>query len=215
MNWVRWTYHSEKQGLGVVIPDGCRDVILETRPGSAPAVFATALDAAPRSIRNFAGQRFTGFRLPPGVLPPDEALREARTLDDCVQILEHSLSRQAETAALTAFLAAPGGSLKAAAAEAGVSPRSLQRHLKAQGSPPPDFWRLLGRARRAAGLLSQGWALADAALEAGYSDQAHMIRAFVRWFGSAPAALCADPALLGNVTQPGLGNWTGEQISTR
>jgi AraC-like DNA-binding protein len=87
--------------------------------------------------------------------------------------------------------------------------------MKDAGGPSPDFWRLLGRARRAAGLLGAGWALADAAIESGYSDQAHMTRAFRRWIGAPPAALCADTGLLSDVTQPGLGNWTGEQISTR
>ena len=215
MSWVRWTYVSQEAGQELVIPDGCRDVLFEMRPGAAPAVVAPTLDAAPRLSRTTAGPICTGFRLPPGVVPPSAALAEAASPAACAQVLADAVAAQSEAAGIAAALAAPGGSVSSAAAEAGVSPRTLQRRLKAQGGPPPDFWRLLGRARRAARLLSAGWALADSAMEAGYSDQAHMTRAFRRWFGAPPAALCADPALLANVTQPGLGNWTGEQISTR
>ncbi len=217
MQMVHWTYEAKTAGRGIVLADGCCDVIVETRPGAAPEILTTGLDAAaPRSIRNTAGLTFSGIRLPPGVAPPPaDLLAEAATSAARAELLGQTIAAQEEPAAIAACLAGPGGSLSLAAAMAGVSPRSLQRHLRAQGGPPPDFWRLLGRARRAAHLVGAGRALADAAFEAGYSDQAHMSRALHRWIGAPPAALRADPVLLANAAQPGPGNWMAEQISAR
>jgi AraC-like DNA-binding protein len=81
--------------------------------------------------------------------------------------------------------------------------------------PPPDFWRLLGRARRAAGRIASGARLAEVADDAGYSDQAHMTRELARWFGMSPGQLRRSAPALDALLQPALGNWTGEQISTR
>jgi AraC-like DNA-binding protein len=110
---------------------------------------------------------------------------------------------------------AAGDSLATAARRLGVSPRGLQRRLRAIGLPPPDFWRLLGRARSAANALPGGAPLAAIAADFGYSDQSHMTREFVRWLGIAPDRLRHAPARMDIIRQPGLGNWTGEQISTR
>ena len=42
-----------------------------------------------------------------------------------------------------------------------------------------------------------------------------MTRAFARWFGHTPGGLRRQANLLEVVGQPALGNWTGEQISTK
>ncbi len=116
---------------------------------------------------------------------------------------------------LIVALAAPEASLRRAARLIGVSERTLQRRFRSLGLPTPDFWRLLGRARNAARALPCRVSLADIACAFGYSDQAHMTHDFVRWFGVTPAELRRNRGLLRMLDQPGLGNWTGEQISIR
>ena len=96
-----------------------------------------------------------------------------------------------------------------------VTVRTLQRRLKDLSLPPPEVWRLLGRARRAASMLPHRLPLADIAFDSGYSDQAHMTREFKRWFGQTPSMLRRNKTLLDDIAQPALGNWTGEQISMR
>ena len=45
--------------------------------------------------------------------------------------------------------------------------------------------------------------------------QAHMTREFVQWFAVTPSRLRRNPDLLNVICQPGLGNWTTEQISIK
>lgn len=53
---------------------------------------------------------------------------------------------------------------------------------------PPHAWLLQQRAERARQLIAAGAVLADAALAAGFADQSHMTRVFVRQFGYTPGA---------------------------
>ena len=109
----------------------------------------------------------------------------------------------------------PGASVAGVARQSGLSLRSLQRRFQDRHLPPPEFWRLLARARRAVALLPTPAPLAEIAAECGFSDQAHMSRAMARWFGHSPAQLRRDAGLRLLLAQPALGNWTAEQISTR
>lgn len=123
MQMVHWTYETKTAGRGIVLADGCCDAIVETRPGAAPEILTTGLDAAPRSIRNTAGQTFSGIRLPPGVAPPPaDLLPEAATSAAWAELLGQTVAAQEETAAIAACLAGPGGSLSLAAAMPGSSP---------------------------------------------------------------------------------------------
>jgi AraC family transcriptional regulator len=74
------------------------------------------------------------------------------------------------------------------AREAGVHPVSLARAFRSHyGSSPGDYVRRL-RIEWSAGQLRARipLSLADIALEAGFSDQSHFIRAFRRQFGTTP-----------------------------
>lgn len=64
-------------------------------------------------------------------------------------------------------------------------------------------------------MLADHASLTDVAHSTGFTDQAHMTREFVRWFGQTPGGLRRQPKVLDMLRQPALGNWTGEQISTR
>ncbi|MER0479612.1 AraC family transcriptional regulator [Streptomyces sp. Edi2] len=71
---------------------------------------------------------------------------------------------------------------------AGCSRFALYRAFRAEyGMAPSDFQRLL-RLRRARTLLIDGRPTAEAATEAGFADQAHFHRWFVRCFGVTPGA---------------------------
>ena len=63
----------------------------------------------------------------------------------------------------------------------------LRRFEKAYGMPP-YAWLVQRRAERARSLVQAGVSLGAAAIEAGFSDQSHMTRVFVRQFGFTPGA---------------------------
>lgn len=87
---------------------------------------------------------------------------------------------------LAAYLGELTPDIKIAAEIAGMSVRSLQRRLAADGL---SFSRILDQARFecAKPLLRQSdMKLTDIAFELGYSDQAHFTRAFRRWAGISP-----------------------------
>lgn len=72
-----------------------------------------------------------------------------------------------------------------------MSRRSLHRHVVGATGVGPNKIEQLQRARGAYALLQDGWDLAAAAIEAGFSDQAHMTRAFTALAGSSPARILA------------------------
>jgi AraC-like DNA-binding protein len=63
----------------------------------------------------------------------------------------------------------------------------LRRFAKTYGVPP-HAWLLQRRAERARHLIDEGHSLALAATSAGFADQSHMSRVFLRHFGFTPGA---------------------------
>lgn len=214
MDMVSWTHRAARAETALILPDGCRDILVRQGPGQAPRVIQTGLDLGPRHVTLRPGEVLTGFRMPPGRAVPEGLLMGAGGARDAGELASQG-HVTAEIEGLVALLAQPGATLIATARSAGVSVRSLQRHLARAHLPSPDHWIALARARRAARALGTGDPLARIATEAGYADQAHMTRAFRRWFGLPPARLRRDPALVAQLSQPGLGGWTTEQISIR
>ena len=53
---------------------------------------------------------------------------------------------------------------------------------------PPHAWLVQQRAERARALVRAGFTLGEAAIDAGFADQSHMTRVFVRQFGFTPGA---------------------------
>jgi AraC-like DNA-binding protein len=215
-----WHHRTDTAECAPVYPDGCRDVLIVREKGVPAKIVLTELDLRPRVAELAAGTEITGFRLRPGSLVGQRVLAELQL--DCgraEEVLGNELA--SGTAAgkaadeIILALVAPGASVESVAADLGVSRRTLQRQVKVLGLPAPDYWRLLARARRAAGLLTSGLPLGEIAFLCGFSDQAHMTREFRRWFGRTPAELKMRPDLLVLLCQPALGNWTGEQISMR
>lgn len=210
----RWSYKAEAHKTSIVFPDGCTDVLVVSGDNSqSNVVRATRYDMSPRQVKLRAGTVLTGFRLRPGTIidlrdldAPAHSLTNldaeissiVRLYQDIIQIIDD--------------LSLSGLSVGSVARLQGVSERTLQRHFKSLSLPPPGFWRKLGRARRAVQALSCSVPLSEIALEYGYSDQAHMTREFVRWFGKTPVQLRRNQAILNDLAQPGLGNWSSQAV---
>ena len=92
---------------------------------------------------------------------------------------------------LSAFHASSGRlSVQDIAQMHGLSARTVQRiMLDATGLPPKSFARILQFHRALRLLRDHRLSPSDAALEAGYTDQAHMTHALRRFGGSSPARL--------------------------
>lgn len=81
--------------------------------------------------------------------------------------------------------------LAALAADAGLSRFQLLREFARETGLPPHAYLIQRRVALARELIAKGCALADAAAGAGFADQSHMTRAFVRLYGVTPANFAA------------------------
>lgn len=77
------------------------------------------------------------------------------------------------------------------AAESGLSRFQLLRGFAHEMGLPPHAYRMQRRVGLARRSIAQGSTLADAAVAAGFADQSHMTRAFVRLLGVTPANYAA------------------------
>jgi AraC-like DNA-binding protein len=77
------------------------------------------------------------------------------------------------------------------AAEAGLSRFQFLREFARDTGLPPHAYLIQRRLALAHRLIARGAVLADAAAGAGFADQSHMTRAFVRAFGVTPAQYAA------------------------
>jgi len=80
-------------------------------------------------------------------------------------------------------------SLPSLAAKVGLSPQRLRALAQSQLGMPLARWRVWTRLRRAAEALQNGQSLADAAITAGFADQAHLTRQMREMMGVTPAAV--------------------------
>jgi AraC-like DNA-binding protein len=208
----RWTYAVEADEVTAVLPDGCVDLlVMSCSKTGRHIVRVTDWDFAPRSVRLGEGTCLTGYRLQPGTTVDlaefDIADRDLSTLETKIDDLAR---HDPEVSEIIDALCLPGNSVHRLARQQGVSERTLQRRFRDLSLPTPAFWRQLGRARRAVQALPCRVPLAEIAAHYGYSDQAHMTREFVRWFGWTPVQLRRKPAAIADLAQPGLGNWSVE-----
>lgn len=207
---IEWSHHCHQAEDYLVLPDGCCDVIVLTDVNGESRLKLADWDFRPRPVQLPAGMHLRGYRLRPGVIiDPDDLAgmpTDAASLPACIEASVRPNETQGE---LIASLACAGDDGARVARQAGVSQRTLQRHFAATGLPPPDYWRRLGRARRAAnGLLAfPEQPLVELAADHGYADQAHMTREFVRWFGLSPVRLRHSPHHRFLLPSAGLGNW--------
>jgi AraC-like DNA-binding protein/quercetin dioxygenase-like cupin family protein len=95
--------------------------------------------------------------------------------------------------ALAQIDAAPAAPITLAdlAATAGVSRFQLLRGFARDLGVTPHAYILQCRVREARRLIFEGETLAQAAIEAGFADQSHMTRAFIRQYGYSPGQFAA------------------------
>lgn len=215
-----WRFDSLELTNTRVIPDGCRDFIVEQDRDGGARAFVSDLSAATYQVKIAAGTRFVGVRLKPGVVieqselndflsshAPQDLLVGDRLVEfcRCAPALSEALACLASTR--------PVGEV---AKEIGVSTRTLQRVVVRETGKSPGYWRALARARLAAKALPHFARLADAAAAFDFSDQAHLSREMQRWFGRSPTAITLDDELSALLHEPGYATGViGEQISIR
>ena len=200
-----WSHRATQSAPVVIVPDGCRDLIRIAAPGQKPFFIISPLADSCHWTDCRAGTRFDGYRLRPGA-----GLNQSRLLEtlahDCdvddtaIRSLIDDFTRMDPLVNEALARLADGK-----AAPDTLSERSLERLLKKHTGRPPMFWRGLSRVRQAAAALESGDDLAALAVQHGYYDQAHMNRAFRRWFATTPAALRANAALRATIAQSGYG----------
>lgn len=91
--------------------------------------------------------------------------------------------------AALALLADDHIALPAVAAELGLSPQRLRALARRELGMPLTRWRVWSRLRRAVEALQSGLPLADAALTAGFADQAHFTRQMREMLGLTPSVV--------------------------
>jgi len=217
-----WTFESAVALDHAVRPDGCLDIVYSPELGLRAVGAMTMEQRHPQSAGSaVVGVRFRPglarqfLKAPPaeltGRLAPLEQLwgRRGRELESrlssCPTVLERAqlllsalpapgdafgaLSRAIE--AMTAMHGALD--LDWAAAQAGMSPRQFRRRcLEESGLTPKRLCRIL-RFRHSLELAeSRRLSWAAIAAEAGYFDQAHLIRDFREFTGRAPMAVFSN-----------------------
>jgi AraC-like DNA-binding protein len=200
-----------------VVPDGCADLIWL----AGRRLIVAGPDTGPHAQALEAGGRAVGLRLKPGAAGAvlgvhaaelrDGRLRLEQVWADAGRHLEAALeagedpraallgavaSRHARpdqlVAAAAAALAQPDARVADLAAELAISERQLRRRFEAAvGYGPKTLARVL-RFQRLIGLAPAP--LAELALSAGYSDQAHMTAEVTRLAGRSPVRFLKDRA---------------------
>lgn len=211
----QWDFVAATACRSLVLPDGCRDLILVRPAQGAPSWFVSPLADTAYPVASPAGQAYVGLRFHPAACIDEARLLAALRAHHAATPPWHAFTCVVEAVhehvrldpRIAEALAALSGSTTVAAARRwlGVGERSLERLLATRTGRPPGYWRGLARARRAARDLSSERALAEIAADHGYADQAHMNRAFRAWFGHSPGRFRATPDLRALAAEPGYG----------
>jgi len=196
-----WEFESTADANSIVIPDGCRDLIVCRSNKQKPKWFVSPLFNTAKTVSSQKGTHLLGFRMKPGVEIQEKKLLAAITLqnDDITiqktqEILSSYSSLQSEISDALQYLASANQSIKKIAKDCGVSQRTFQRHITQATGKTPIYWTQLARVTKATrALYNKPGAYAEIAICFGYSDQAHMCREIKRWFGITPSQLQHSP----------------------
>jgi AraC-like DNA-binding protein len=197
-----WSGQSTIASSAIIIPDGCRDLIVKIKEGYAPHWFVSPLFDQSQNIQIEANTSTMGFRLKPGVDIAENDLL-AVIMDNKLDIgeLENTLNEfthlNASIEEALDCLASDVASIHQASIMLGVSSRTLQRHVIKKTARSPSYWFQLARVRKAAKHLTSisSQSLVEVADQYGYSDQSHMCREFNRWFRCSPKSLINTPEI--------------------
>ena len=192
----------------VVIPDGCRDLIVKTLENEKPNWLVSPLYDRSELVQIETSCNYTGFRLSPGTEIKERELlnyieKKQPYVDDVSNFLEDFISTHSAMEETLTCFANEMGSVKKIAAQLGVSTRTLQRLVFSKTKRTPGYWLQLARIRKAARSLSQHVCLVDVAENYGFADQSHMNREFQRWFGLTPLQVLNSPTILRQLNDKG------------
>jgi len=194
--------YSEANGLNVVgamiseqrfdLPARVRTAGIRFRPGMARSFFR--VHAHELTNRAIPLEAFWGN----SARELESRLAESRSADDCCRILAAAI-QPPEAApngvqrAIEALVAAHGDiELERLIRETGISDRQFRRRcLEETGLPPKQLSRVL-RFRHALALGARGLPWSLIAVEAGYFDQAHLIRDFREFTGRTPLSVFSN-----------------------
>ena len=205
---AQWQTSVTEKSNAIILPDGCRDLILKTVNNGRPQWHISPLFDQAKTVPLEAHSTFTGFRLKPGVSIAHEQLlsvleQHEESIDDISTLLSDYTHVKSSVDEALNCLATEVDSVKQAAQELGVSPRTLQRIIVNNTSKSPTYWILLARARRAARALTTSMSFAELAEIHGYADQSHMNREIKRWFNTTPSAIRATPSIVSQLYSKG------------
>ncbi|WP_438462889.1 helix-turn-helix transcriptional regulator [Marinomonas sp. PE14-40] len=219
-----WSAHSHLDGSLLILPDGCRDLIIKTHQANnqaEPALwFVSPLFEHTQAVQTQANTHSLGFRLKPGMQIEQEKLvkymplfkfdneaisHDKKAISQLEDILNEVTSIKPCVEEALTSLASDLTNITQVAKQLGMSSRSLQRMLIKETDKSPSYWFQLARARKAAKHLGQTNAMADTADLYGYSDQSHMCREFQRWFKLSPTQLLNDAMLMAQLDSTGYG----------
>jgi AraC-like DNA-binding protein len=148
-------------------PAGSRCLALRFAAGTGPALFGVPAD------------ELTDRRVPLEDLWPAPLVRrlaEVTTVGELERAVRHRWAPPDPAMVEVARRAGAGHPVDAIAAVCGLSPRHLQRRVRAAfGYGPKTLARIL-RLQRALGLARRGTPFAAVSVTAGYADQAHLAR---------------------------------------
>jgi len=220
--WAQVT-DSSAERAGLVLPDGCTDLIWEQGRGA----YVAGPDTGPVATTMAAGAMVLGVRFRPSAggpalgiplselrdlradladLRPAQARRLTDALDPeaaAAQLLDLTVALVADGAPdpevtwAARLLRDPAARAEDVAAEVGLSLRQLRRRCQAVvGYSPKTLQRVLRFRRFVAHVDARPDVLDLAAIaaEAGYADQAHLTRECGRLAGLTPAALARQRA---------------------
>ncbi|NQZ83448.1 MAG: AraC family transcriptional regulator [Colwellia sp.] len=205
---AKWEFSTDIDSTALIVPDGCRDLILQVTEGDRPRWFVSSLYDQSKSQSIQARSVMNGFRFKPGVGVKTESLLNSISNiyfddDEVFNRIDDFTYRNYCVAEALEYLASGVKSVACAATEIGVSQRTLQRLLSRETNRSPIYWLMLARVRRAARALAEPIPLIEIADSFGYSDQAHMSREFKHWFNVSPSVLRQSPAILNQLNHLG------------
>ncbi len=205
---AEWKAISRSDTTFIVVPDGCRDLIMKSTVGERPRWFVSSLYDQAEKVSMKADSMMVGFRMKPGVCIDKKGLLASISdsgvdNDELFCRLSDFTHRKNSVEEALGCLAFDVESVAHAAKHIGVHQRTLQRLLIKETERPPIYWMMLARMRRAARAILEPIPLIEIADMSGYADQSHMNREFKRWLGISPSALRNAPDIVRNLSDAG------------
>ena len=190
-----WTSYSKADSTSIIIPDGCRDLILMQKEGQRPHWFISPLFDQSKFLKVDHNIDFIGFRVKPGTVINEEKLllnvqKNQHNIDDVENLINDFSTRKRSVIDAILCLSDDGTlSVNHASQRLGVNIRSLQRLVNKNTGRTPSYWFQLARVRRAGKALASETDFTGIAYTHGFSDHAHMCREFKRWFNLSPTEI--------------------------